>query len=167
MNKILFEKGKTLNILRRYASSIECNKNAMVSLRETREKLIQERDSLLNINNAPLLFYFYYEKDINLIDPNDFYNNYYYDYKTEAISTTTSSHEPINGYGSAVDITAFFSDTDVEESFDKIISIINKFVDYLINEFNPETWEELTILVNESIKNGEFELINKEAKLVK
>lgn len=168
MNKLEFDKGKMIKTLRNYNSTLECLKIAEINCRLAQEKIIIEQDNLLNPENSPLLFYFYYEKDLNFIDPNNNYINYFYDFRTERISTTTSNYKPLNSYSHAIDVSKYFIINEANANvFEEIRLKLNDFVNHLISKYNPDDWDTLVILVKNGIEAGEFELINKAHKLTK
>ncbi len=161
MNKLIEEKKERSSILKNYEKLINETTEKIKSLTKSKKLLQEKKDSLLTIDNCPLLFYFYYEKDLNLIDPNDLYINYYYDYKNECIHTTTGCDKKQSAYPNAIDITSYFENLEediTENTFKRIINFLNKFVENLINEYSPESWEELNEIIKDNLKNNKNEI---------
>lgn len=152
----------TLNKTKSYLNRLEKYIN---QLSKSKESLINEINNSINPENSMALFYFYYEKDLDLIEPNDYYVNYYYDYRTEQIYTITSKSKPNNNYPNAIDISMYFIDSEYNE--EKFKEIINTFINNIIEKHNVENWDTLENLVKEYINNGKFEVAIKNFTLKK
>ena len=128
MNILLSSKKETIDTIGKIKENIESYQSKIDELNKRKEELEKSKNYLSNPSTSPLLFYFYSGRD-------------------------------------SLDIFKYFEDIDEELINDnmevtlKYISIrINRFVDYLINEYDPETWDILTGLVKESLKNGKYTL---------
>jgi len=165
MNILLSSKKETIDTIGKIKENIESYQSKIDELNKRKEELEKSKNYLSNPSTSPLLFYFYSGRDsLDIFNPN-IYNNYFFNYQTNEFMVTSSQNKPYIEYPNAIDISKYFEDIDEELINDnmevtlKYISIrINRFVDYLINEYDPETWDILTGLVKESLKNGKYTL---------
>lgn len=166
MNILLSAKNETLETLRLCEEKIKKLESSIETLKSLVNEENEKKDYLLNPDNSPLLLYFFTEKDLNFIEPNAMYNHYLYDYKTGQVIINTNINPNLPDYPS-IDITNIFKEDTVTDNFDNVKETINKFVDYLINEYNPKSWNELKTLIYISLINKDYELAINESKLVK